>query len=120
MINAGRLLRASDNPVLGQTLRPSEPVNIDSDLEYTVSKVLSSRIHRTKLQYQVDWEGYDPDLQWYPARNLKNAPIKLLEYHQENPTTLGPPRRLQQWIEAAAADKFDEDHEEDDYPIRQE
>jgi hypothetical protein len=52
------------------------------------------RLHYRKLQYRAKWVGHDPDTNWYPARDFKNAPEKLLEFYRRYPDLPGPPKRL--------------------------
>ena len=58
--------------------------------------------------------GYDNDEEWYPARNFKNAPLKLKEFHDRHPDEAGPPKKLEAWIKAALDDKFDKPGKDDD------
>jgi hypothetical protein len=48
-LNASRLIKAKDNPVPEQLLKPENPVIINGKLEWTVDKILSSRVHYRKL-----------------------------------------------------------------------
>jgi len=117
VLNSSRLVKAPDNPVPGQLPQTPDPVEIDGEQEYLVSKLLSSRLRYKKLQYQADWLGHDPDPTWYPASYFKNAPIRLKEFHDSYPEAPGPPSRLDQWIAAAADDQLAEEHTEDDLPV---
>ena len=49
------------------------PVVIAKDEEWEVEEVLASKQTRNKLLYRVNWLGYDEDLTWYPASDLKYA-----------------------------------------------
>jgi len=62
---------------------------------------------------RIKRKGCDPDDNWYPAANFKNAPIALEKFHDKHPSIPGPPARLRDWIRAAAADGIDGDHLED-------
>ena len=84
--------------------------------EWEVQEVLSSRLHYGKLQYQVQWRGWDPDPKWYPASDFKNATQRLKRYHEQYPENAGPPARLEAWERAALANKEDPNHEDDDKP----
>jgi hypothetical protein len=44
---------------------------ITTEEEYEVQEILASKLVRGKLLYQVKWLGYDKDLEWCPASNLK-------------------------------------------------
>ncbi|KAJ3559097.1 hypothetical protein NPX13_g9588 [Xylaria arbuscula] len=117
VINASRLVRAPGDPVPGQMIPPPPPVEIDGILEWEVNKILTSRLTRGKLEYQAEWTGHDPDPMWYPAGNFKGSAMRVKEFHETNPAAPGPPRRLQQWIEAAADDEELSDHDEDNLPV---
>jgi Chromo (CHRromatin Organisation MOdifier) domain len=116
LFHADRLRKASMDPLPQQTYSAPEPEEINGEPEYEVERILASRLFgsRKLLQYQVAWKGYDPDEAWYNASNFKNSPIKLKEFHTQYPTMAGPPRRLQEWILAAAEDVWSKDHADDD------
>lgn len=115
LFHADRLRKAPDNPLPGQHVIPEEPEEINGQPEWNVETVLASRVSgRSKvLQYQVAWQGCDPDEQWYPAENFKNAATKLDSFHKTYPQAAGPPIHLQNWINAAAEDRAAEDLEDD-------
>jgi transposase InsO family protein len=114
-----RLRKYDGIPLPGQDEAPEEPEEVNGEPEWTVAEVLDSRVTRGgRLEYQVAWEGCDPDDEWYAARGFKNSTGCLRRFHDKYPNKPGPSKRLQQWIEAAAEDRFDEDHEEDDAPAR--
>jgi hypothetical protein len=46
---------------------------INSEEEYEVEEIVSSKTDRGRLMYQAQWRGWDPDPEWYPASNFKNA-----------------------------------------------
>jgi hypothetical protein len=69
---------------------PPPPVvvgNGPDKVEYEVESIDDSRLFRKKhLQYLVRWKGYRrEDRQWEPAANVKNAPLLIEKFHQENP-----------------------------------
>ena len=101
-IHASRLRKAATDPLPGQRQKPPPVEMIDNEPEWVVSKVLSSRIYRGKLQYQAEWEGLDPDPTFYDAESFRRAPMRIQEFHDRNTTAAGPPVRLQYWLEAAA------------------
>lgn len=115
LFHADRLRKASNNPLPQQYQVPPPPEDINGEPEFEVDHIQRSRLFgkTNMLQYQVAWRGCDPDESWYPARNFKNAPIALENFHQLHPNAPGPPKRLPEWIRAAAADEDDLDHEED-------
>ena len=67
----------------------------------------------SKLRYRVNWKGWDPNLDWYPASSLSNSPIALQEFYYAYPNRPGPPRNLAYWLECAQKDKFPEARVED-------
>ncbi|KAF1939925.1 hypothetical protein EJ02DRAFT_351240, partial [Clathrospora elynae] len=46
----------------------------DKDEEYEVERIPDARFNRKKLQYRVQWLGYEDDPVWYDASNFKNNP----------------------------------------------
>ncbi|KAJ5753565.1 Retrovirus polyprotein [Penicillium nucicola] len=100
-------------PLTGQTEDPPLGEVIKDSQEWEVEEILASRLHYRKLQYRIKWVGYDEDSAWYPASNSKNAPQKLIEFHDAYPDRPGPPMRLSEWTKAALEDEYLEDHEND-------
>jgi hypothetical protein len=100
----------------GQITDLPPPVVVNEEQEWEVEEVVAARLHYRKLQYRVKWTGQDDEVDdtWYPARNLKNAPEKLLRFYQMHPDQPGPPKRLNIWAEAALTDRFEPDHPDDD------
>jgi hypothetical protein len=109
--------KKSSEPLTGQ-IDPAPPVQIGEHDEWEVDRVLDSRLHYRKLQYKIKWKGHDIDNTWYPARNLRNAPYKIQEFHEEYPNKPGPPMRLQQWVNCALQDDYPEDHVDDGKPVQ--
>ena len=70
-----------------------------------------------KLQYRVQWKGWDDDKAWYNASGFKNAAGQLLEFHEKYPEKPGPPKRIQQWIQAALVEEADPDHPDNNKPL---
>ncbi|EHA46938.1 hypothetical protein MGG_17586 [Pyricularia oryzae 70-15] len=103
------------DPLPQQKREPPPPEEINGEPEFVVDKVLASRLFgRSKiLQYQVAWQGCDPDDTWYPAENFKNSATALDDFHKKYKDAAGPPKRLAIWIKAAAEDKLDEPNQED-------
>jgi chromodomain-containing protein len=112
-----KLRRATKlKPLDGQTIDPQPPVTVDGQDEWEVERILAVRLVRKKLLYRVKWVGHDDDLTWYPARNFRNSPHCVRDFHNEYPGLVGPPKRLTEWLKAAEEDRFLEDHEDDDKP----
>jgi hypothetical protein len=116
VFHADRLRKDPGNPLPGQVNPEPGAEEVNGELEWEVEKILSSRVLHGKLHYKVEWRGWDPDDQWYPASNFKNAALELRRYHEQNPDEAGPPVRLDSWIRYVEEDRFDEDHEDDDKP----
>jgi hypothetical protein len=115
IFHADRLRKDPGNPLPGQINAPPPALEVDGELEWEVEKILSSRISRGKLQYKVAWKGWDPDNEWYPASNFKNAPLLLKAYHKQYPAEAGPPKRLKEWIRQAEENTQSEiEHPNDD------
>ena len=112
--NAERLRKYPDNPLPGQASENPEGELVGEDEEWEVEEVLASRLHYKKLQYQVQWKGWDPDPTWYPASDFKNATAKLRQFHDKHPEQAGPPARIDAWEQAALEDRYDEPHRDDE------
>jgi hypothetical protein len=48
-LNASRLIKARDNLVFGQLLKPKDFVDINEEFEWTIDKILLFRVHYSKL-----------------------------------------------------------------------
>jgi len=107
---------AKTEPLNGQTADPQPPITVDGQDEWEVEQILAVRLIRKRLFYRVKWLGHDDDLTWYPARNFKNSPHRIRDFHVQYPNLAGPPKRLAEWLKATDEDVFLEDHEEDDKP----
>jgi hypothetical protein len=86
----------------------------DGETEYEVQEVLAVKLIRGKLKYRVQWKGWDPDPDWYPASSLSNSPIILQAFYRAYPNRPGPPRNLSYWLDCAQKDKFPEARVDDD------
>ena len=115
---ADRLRRYPNNPLPGQASENPPGEDIEGQEEWEVDRILASRTYYGKLQYQAQWKGWDPDPTWYPASDFKNAPAVLKRFHDAYPGQAGPPARLDQWLLAAAEDRFEPPRGDDDRPVR--
>jgi hypothetical protein len=79
-----------EDPLDGQVVLPSPPVEVNGEKEYQVSSVEDSRMYRNQLQYLVQWTGYD-SLTWEPAKFVDGLQA-VGEFHQQYP---GKPRPLE-------------------------
>lgn len=119
VFHADRLRLFKDDPMPGQAAEnpAGEIVDPDAGEEWEVDHVTSSRLYYGKLQYQVRWKGWDPDPTWYDAESFKNSASLLQHYHAQYPENAGPPARLGRWLEAAAQDRIDPPHANDNKPL---
>jgi hypothetical protein len=79
---------------------PPQPLEVDGEEYWEVEKILSSRIHRKKLQYLVKWLGFsDAHNQWLPAAELAHIHSLTDAFHAQHPRmptagdTSKPPRQ---------------------------
>ena len=52
--------------------------------KYEVSVILDSHIHHCKLQYLVQWAGYEGTaeaLSWEGIDNVENSPLLIAQFH---------------------------------------
>jgi hypothetical protein len=63
-------------------------VIVDNEEEYQVEAVLDSRLRRGRLQYLVQWIGYN-DPTWEPANYLHDN-AALDTFHRQYPDKPGP------------------------------
>ena len=79
------------NPFPARVVDPPPALQVDGVEEFEVHEILDSRFRRGKLQYYVDWVGYDvSDRSWEPAGNLGHATAALRNYHQKFPSRPSP------------------------------
>jgi hypothetical protein len=65
---------------------PLPPVEIKGQEEFEVLEILDSRIIRRKLEYLIEWQGYNvSERTWEPAANLRHALEMLQEFHHQYP-----------------------------------
>jgi hypothetical protein len=82
------------NTIPNRIQPPPLPVEVDGHTEYEVAAILDSRIHRRRLEYLVQWRGYENTAEsstWEPATNVNNSPALVRAFHQSHPDKPGPP-----------------------------
>jgi hypothetical protein len=95
VFHAEKLRKDPDNPFPRQANLNPLPLDLeDGEEEYEVQSVLAMKRVRGNLRYQVQWKGWDRDLEWYPVEALRNSPIALREFYKKNPGRPGPPKNL--------------------------
>jgi len=76
-------------PLPGQPVSQPGPVHVseECDEEYEVDYIVASCIYKRQLQYLVHWKGYkEHERTWEPLSNLKNSPLVVERFYQENPS----------------------------------
>jgi hypothetical protein len=72
--------------MLGKFQVPPLPVEIKGQKEFEVLEILDSRTIRKKLEYLVQWQGYNvSEKTWKPVANLCNIPEMIQEFHRRYP-----------------------------------
>ncbi|MBW0466748.1 hypothetical protein O181_006463 [Austropuccinia psidii MF-1] len=71
---------------------PPPPIIIEEEEEWEVSQILHSKLKRRKLWYLVEMKGFSQDPErftWEPAKNLKNIPELVKDFHYLYPDKPG-------------------------------
>jgi hypothetical protein len=86
-----------ENTIARRTSPPPLPVEVDGETEYEVAAILDSRVYRRRLQYLVEWSGYENSAEatsWEVAENLTNCPVLLAQFHARYPKKDRPPQAI--------------------------
>jgi hypothetical protein len=80
-----KLSAALPDPIAGrQPAPPRPPTLIDGQEDYTVKKILNSRMRYNRLEYLVKWKGYNNSYNsWEVHRNFQKE--KVAKFHRNNP-----------------------------------
>ncbi|MBW0540360.1 hypothetical protein O181_080075 [Austropuccinia psidii MF-1] len=76
-----------------QHQEPPPLIIIEEEEEWEVSQVLDSKLKRKKLCYLVEWKGFSQEPErstWEQAKNLKNCPELVKDFHSLYPDKTGP------------------------------
>ena len=92
------LRKASDDSLLEQIQKSDSSTEVNDQLKYEVDRVLASQIHNNILQYQVTWEGYDSDSEWYNTESFIDLSQKLKNFHDTYSDKAESSQRLQVWL----------------------
>ena len=80
------------NTFPGRVVPPPRPEIVDRFEEFEVLRILDSQIRRRRIQYLVDWVGYDAsERTWEPVSNLQNAMSAIDSFHSLFPFRPRPP-----------------------------
>ena len=80
------------NTFAGRVVPPPLPAIVDSFEEFEVHTILDSRIRRRRIEYLVDWVGYDAsERRWEPLSSLENAKSAIASFHFDFPLRPRPP-----------------------------
>jgi hypothetical protein len=91
VFHVSRLEPVIENNIPGRIQPPPPPTIINHEEEYEVNEILDSRICWKRLEYLVDWAGYDTSHQkWEPVRHLQNAQQLVQEFHKRYPNKPRP------------------------------
>ncbi|MBW0507400.1 hypothetical protein O181_047115 [Austropuccinia psidii MF-1] len=69
------------------------PIIIEEEEEWEVSQILDTKLKTKQLWYLVEWKGFSQDPErysWEPAKNLKNFPELVKDFHSLYPDKPGP------------------------------
>ena len=83
-----------------------------------MNRVLASQVCNNVLQYQVTWEEYNPDSEWYDAEGFIELSQKLKDFYNAYLNKAEPPQRLQVWLNAYRDGKELKPTEEDNLAVK--
>ena len=92
------LRKASDDSLSEQIWDPESLTEINEQLKYKVNRVFASWVHNNILQYQVTWEGYDSDSEWYNTEGFIDSSQKLKDFYDVYLSEVRLLQRLQMWL----------------------
>ena len=94
MFHVSLLEPATESKIIGWIPTPPPPIEIHSEDEYELAKILNSRFQKKHLKYLVAWKGYKGTAEatsWEPIAHVTNATRKITEFHKAYPTKPSPP-----------------------------
>ena len=79
------------NPFPSRVVAPPPTIQVDGVEEFEVNSILDPRFRRRKLEYYVDWVGYNvSDRSWEPVVALGNAKEPIQYFHIRFPSRPRP------------------------------
>ena len=89
VFHASKLVPYHDTDIPGQKPPMLPPDLIDGIPEWEIEDILASRKRRGKLEYHIQWKGYDTsERTWEPAANLKHSQELVEEFHKAHPKAI--------------------------------
>ena len=77
------------NTIPNRVQPPPLPVEVDGHTEYEVAAILDSRIRRRRLEYLVQWKGYENTAEsttWEPSDHVNHSPDLIAIFHRLHPS----------------------------------
>jgi transposase InsO family protein len=94
VFHVSRLKRFHPPKFAGQQNDPPGPIEVDDSGEsFEVSSIINSRINKKRLEYLVEWLGYEGTAEaatWQPARDLDGCQDLVDRFHKDNPAKPKP------------------------------
>ena len=79
------------NPFPSRIVALPPAIQVDTVEEFEVNSILDSRLRRRKLEYYVDWKGYDvSNRSWERVVALTNASEAIQDFHERFPSRPRP------------------------------
>ena len=101
------LYKNKNNPLLGQAQEANPLLQVIDNYKWEVNELLVVKKIKNKLFYRTNWLGYNKDLEQYLASDFKYALYKLKAFHLRYLKLLGPPYKLNDWLQAQEEGKDD-------------
>lgn len=79
--------------IRGRTPDPPGPVSLQEEDVFAIRDIVDSRIRRQRLEYKVQWLGYEntpEEFTWEPATNLADATDSIDKFHDTYPSKPKP------------------------------
>jgi hypothetical protein len=81
-----KLSLAHPDPIPGRRPAPPPPPTlVDGENEYEVEDILDSWMRYNRLEYLVEWKGYDESHNQWEERTQLHAKSKIAQFHRKTP-----------------------------------
>src|ERR1700753_576965 len=77
------------NTIPNRVQPPPLPVEIDGHTEYEVAAILDSRLRRRRLEYLVQWKGFENTAESTtgdPSDHVNHSPVRIAIFHRLHPS----------------------------------